>query len=92
MGEIVHIDRFGNLISNLTIAHVHEVLSVTKREAPVIRIGAQAIRGLLRSYGQAPSDAIGALINSNGQVEVFCKEGRAADRLGLSRGAVIELT
>lgn len=92
MGEIVHIDRFGNLISNLTIAHVHEVLSVTKREAPVIRIGAQAIRGLLRSYGQAPNDAIGALINSNGQVEVFCKEGRAADRLGLSRGAVIELT
>ncbi|MBX3234641.1 MAG: SAM-dependent chlorinase/fluorinase [Nitrospiraceae bacterium] len=90
-GAIVHVDRFGNLISNLTAAHVQEVLSVTKRETPEIRLGGSSIYGLVRSYGQAPLNGIGALINSNGQVEVFCREGRASDRLGLTRGAVIKL-
>ena len=91
-GQIVHIDRFGNLISNLTAYHLREVRSVTKRSEPYIRIGGLTIDNLTRSYAEGLLDAPQALINSNGYVEVFLKEGRAADQLNVSRGARIELS
>jgi S-adenosylmethionine hydrolase len=92
VGEIVYIDRFGNLISNFTRAHVDEVRAVTKRGQPVIRLADITIEGLVHGYGEGRSDVPAALVNSNGQLEVFCKEGRAADQLGLCRGARIDLS
>jgi len=91
-GEIVYVDRFGNLISNLTAYHVREVRGVTKRSDPYIRIGGHTIDGLAANYGEGSADAPGALINSNGYLEIFLKEGRAADRLKVARGARIELS
>jgi S-adenosylmethionine hydrolase len=89
-GQIVYIDRFGNLITNLTTYHVKEVSGLTKRSAPYIRLGGITIDGLLRSYAEGSSEPQ-ALINSNGYVEVFVKEGRAADRLNIARGARVDL-
>ncbi|MBK5280755.1 MAG: SAM-dependent chlorinase/fluorinase, partial [Nitrospiraceae bacterium] len=43
VGEIVHVDRFGNLISNLTPDHVKEVRALTKRPNPLIRIAGHTI-------------------------------------------------
>ncbi|MGC3976174.1 MAG: SAM-dependent chlorinase/fluorinase [Nitrospira sp.] len=91
-GEIAYIDRFGNLISNLTAYHIREVRGVTKRADPYIRIGGVTIDRLVPSYGEGSPDTPQALINSNGYVEVFLKEGRAADRLNVARGARIELS
>lgn len=90
-GQIVYIDRFGNLISNLTAYHVREVRGATKRSEPYIRIGSLTIDGVVRSYADGSPDEPRALINSNGYLEVFLKEGHAADRLNLSRDARIEL-
>jgi S-adenosylmethionine hydrolase len=90
-GQIVYIDRFGNLISNLTGYHVKEVRGLTKRSEPYIRIGGLTIDGLVRSYSEGTPDQPQALINSNGYVEVFLKEGRAVDRLNVARGTGIEL-
>lgn len=90
-GEITYIDRFGNLISNLTSYHIREVRGVSKRSEPLIRLGGVTIDGLVRSYAEGSTDTPHALINSNGYLEVFLKEGRASDRLHLSRGARIEL-
>lgn len=90
-GTIVYVDRFGNLISNLTPFHVKDVQSRAKRSTVSIRIGGVTIDGLVRSYSQGDPQAPCALINSNGQVEVFVKEGRAADALKVSRGEAITL-
>jgi S-adenosylmethionine hydrolase len=90
-GQVVYIDRFGNLISNLTSYHVKEVRGLTKRSEPTIRIGGLTIDGLVRSYSEGAQDQPQALINSNGYVEVFIKEGRAVDRLNVTRGTGIEL-
>jgi S-adenosylmethionine hydrolase len=89
-GQIVYIDRFGNLISNVTAYHLKEVRGLTKRE-PYIRIGGLTIEGMVRSYGEGSPDQPQALINSNGYLEVFLKEGRAADRMNAVRGARVEL-
>jgi len=89
-GTIVYVDRFGNLISNLTPFHVKEVTGRTRRSDVGFRIGGVTISGLVRSYSQGDPAAPHALINSNGQVEVFIKEGSAAEVLKVSRGERIE--
>jgi S-adenosylmethionine hydrolase len=90
-GQIVYVDRFGNLISNLTRFQLTEVRGVAKRSALYIRLAGKTIEGLVDSYSDGAPGAPQALINSNGQLEVFVREGNAADMLGVTRGARIEL-
>lgn len=90
-GKIVYVDRFGNLISNLTPFHVKEIRGRTRRSDVSIRIGGVTIDGLVRSYSQGDAAVPHALINSNGQVEVFIKEGSAADVLKVGKGERIEI-
>ncbi len=90
-GRIVYIDRFGNLISNLTAFELKEARAVTKRAVPSVRLGGRTIEGLVTSYSDGAPGVPYALINSNGQIEVFVREGSAADVLGIVRGARIEI-
>lgn len=92
VGEIVYVDHFGNLISNLTPFHLKEVTGLTKRATPSIRIGSFTIEGLVNSYAEGSSDVPHALINSNGHLEVFIKEGRAAEWLKIGQGARVEIS
>jgi S-adenosylmethionine hydrolase len=90
-GQIMHVDHFGNLISNLTSFELKEVRGVTKRAVSSLRLGGQTIEGLVSSYSDGAPGVPQALINSNGQIEVFVREGNAAGLLGVGRGARIEL-
>jgi S-adenosylmethionine hydrolase len=92
VGEIVYVDRFGNLISNLTPAHLKEVSSATKRRKPFIRIGGRAIEGLVSSYSEGMAEEPSVLINSDGKLEVFLKEASAADLLQMKKGGCIEVS
>jgi hypothetical protein len=83
VGEIIHVDRFGNLISNLTPQHVEEIRDVAKRPNPLVRIAGHTIDGLVGSYQEGDARLPRALINSNGQLEIFLKEGSAASLLQL---------
>ena len=91
VGQIVFVDRFGNLISNLTQLELKALSSKTKQNHPTFRLGDVSIKGLVESYSQGSGSAPQALINSNGQVEVFLKETGAAERLKLTRGARIDV-
>lgn len=90
-GTIVYVDRFGNLISNLTPFHIKDVQGRTRQSDISVRIGGITITGLVRNYSQGDPAVPRALINSNGQVEVFLKEASAAERLRLAQGARIDL-
>jgi S-adenosylmethionine hydrolase len=91
VGEIVHVDRFGNLISNLTSHHVKELREVTNRSNPLIRIADHTIDGLVGSYHEGDARAPRALINSNGQLEIFLKESSAASLLQLGKKEAVRL-
>ena len=91
VGEIVHVDRFGNLISNLTPHHVKEIQDVTKRPNPLIRIAGHTIDGLVGSYQEGDAQLPRALINSNGQLEIFLKESSAASLLQLGKKESVRL-
>jgi S-adenosylmethionine hydrolase len=92
VGEIVYVDRFGNLISNLTQQHLEEVRLVAKGRQLSILIGKRIIEGLVESYSEGMAEKPSALINSDGKLEVFLKEASSADLLQVGRGARIEVS
>ena len=93
VGRIEHVDRFGNLISNLTLQHLEEVhSSVTKQRPLSVRIGAQIIEGLVANYSEGKAEQPSALINSDGRLEIFVKEASAADLLKVGKGARIDVS
>jgi S-adenosyl-L-methionine hydrolase (adenosine-forming) len=91
VGQIVYVDRFGNLISNLTTHHLKEFREVTTRPSPLIHIADHTIGGLVGSYSEGDAEVPNALINSNDYLEVFLKEGSATELLKLRVAEPIKL-
>jgi S-adenosylmethionine hydrolase len=87
IGEIVYIDHFGNLISNIS----HTQIEAGKIGRPEIRVGEHLIGSLVANYIQGQADALHALINSNGMLEFFLKERPASECLKIGVGAVVEM-
>lgn len=84
-GEVICVDRFGNLITNLS----EDML--TERRHVLVRIGQRRIRGVRQSYSQAKPGELLALIGSTGCLEISVNLGSAAKTLGLGKGAVVEV-
>lgn len=81
-GEIMHVDRFGNLISNIP----HSMLL----RDHIARVAERELR-VVDTYADAEVAEAVALINSDGMVEVAVRDGNAARALGVERGAPLEL-
>jgi S-adenosyl-L-methionine hydrolase (adenosine-forming) len=92
VGEVVYVDVFGNLITNVSLRHVKEVREITKRPNPLIRIGGHSIDGLVRCYAEGDHGPPQALINSDGQLEIFCKESSASALLNVTRHEPVKLS
>jgi S-adenosylmethionine hydrolase len=80
IGEIIHVDKFGNLVTNLP-ARVLE-----KGRPPRIEVGGKAIRRMVKSYAEAMPKELVAIIGSSGTLEISVKEESAADITGLTPG------
>lgn len=78
-GEIVYIDRFGNLSSNIEASHL-------KHPVATVEIGNVKIPGVSRYFGQVPQRAPLALINSFGLLEIAVNQGDAALIIGVQEG------
>ncbi len=86
VGQIEYVDRFGNLITNITAANVREWLDATGRPHPAVRVGTYVIEGLVVSYSQGGLHGPSALINSNGKLEIFLDQQSAAQNLKIGIG------
>jgi len=84
IGHIIHIDSFGNLITNIR----SENLSQTK-QVITIEIGSHLIHGL--SYTYAEGRGLLALIGSSGYLEISVKGGNASSFLDAKVGNEIRL-
>ena len=91
IGKIVYIDHFGNLISDITPTDLQTFRSVTKRDVQAIHLGDVRIGGMKTHYAEGALGLPEALINSNGQLEIFIKQGSALDRFGAQIGQRIEV-
>lgn len=88
-GEIIHVDHFGNLASNIML----EDVGATMAEAPRIevRIGQTRIAGLVNTFGDRSSGELAALFGSTGNLIVSVVNGSAATRLGVQVGEMIRV-
>ncbi len=82
-GEIVRVDRFGNLITNIDRKTFEQF---TRGAAIAIVAGGHEIPRIVATYAEAPPGALCALFGSTDHLEIAVNAGDAAAMLGLSRG------
>jgi S-adenosyl-L-methionine hydrolase (adenosine-forming) len=81
IGEILYIDRFGTLITNLT---AELVPAYARLEVEDLDIGT-----LRRTYADVGTGGLLAYIGSAGAIEIAVRNGSAARRLGVGVGASV---
>jgi S-adenosylmethionine hydrolase len=91
VGQIEYVDRFGNLISNITVKHIREFQTSIESRRLTIRIGGLTIEGMVASYCETTDGSPRALINSNGKLEIFVRNNSAAQRMQIGVGGEIRL-
>ena len=85
LGEVLHVDRFGNAITNLGRA---DVQTAAGGRTASIEAGGRRLP-LARTYGDVAEGEVLALIGSADLLEVAVREGSAAEALGLVRGSEV---
>lgn len=83
-GRIAHVDRFGNLITDVPADWVDE----TWRFA----VKGQSVGGLRHTYSDVDRGELVAVIGSLGTLEIAAREASAAERLGVARGDTVTAT
>jgi S-adenosylmethionine hydrolase len=86
--EVVHVDRFGNLVTNLKLAQWDKA----DEEPSGIRVvvGSESL-ALHRTYADVAPGTLIALVGSDGYLELAVSEGKAAERLGMGVGVNVEV-
>ena len=81
VGQVMYVDRFGTLVTNLTPALVPSYA--------VIEVEGLEVGPLRRTFGDVPTGGLVAYVGSDGQVEIAVRDGSAARRLGMGVGGRI---
>lgn len=77
-GKVIHVDRFGNLITNLGR---EDVAADPDAADPDVIVEDRPVR-FVRCYGEADPGDLVALIGSSGRLEIAVVNGSGADTLG----------
>jgi S-adenosylmethionine hydrolase len=90
-GEVIHTDRFGNLVTNIEKKHLAAVFQGAKSSQFLVRVGGREIRGLSLNYAEKQAGELLSLIGSSGRLEISLSGGSAASELAIPRGGLVEL-
>lgn len=88
-GEVVFVDRFGNLISNISRGAIESVQP--PGATPQIEMRDRQIVGISETYGDESIGSLVSLFDSDGFLEVAVVEGNAAAQLSAKIGDSIEV-
>ncbi len=80
IGTIVRVDRFGNLITNISKKDI--IRCFGKVEDLEVELGNRKIKGIRKTYSDVPSGQLLALIGSSGLLEVSVNRGSAYEFFG----------
>jgi len=81
LGEVLYVDRFGTLISNIPGPDVEPGVR--------IRVAGTDVGALRRTFGDVERGTLVAFVGSGGTVEVAVRDGSAARLLGVGVGAEV---
>jgi S-adenosyl-L-methionine hydrolase (adenosine-forming) len=87
-GQIIYVDQFGNLISNIRAAELSAWLA---GQSASLQVGPVAIPGLARTYTDVAPGKFLALVGSHGWLEIACAMDNAARRLNAAVGLALEI-
>lgn len=90
-GCVVFIDHFGNALTDLTAAAIAEAFPGTAEDHLDVRVLDRRVRGITRSYGDAPIGTLVAILGSSGRLELAEVGGAASNRWGIGPGDHVEV-
>jgi S-adenosylmethionine hydrolase len=82
VGQVLHVDRFGNLVTNIRSNNL-------PRKDVVIEVAGRCIQGVSDFYAQR--DELMAVVGSGGYLEISLRDGSACDSLGIGVGDEIRV-
>ncbi len=85
VGEVISVDRFGNLVTNIPIGRLLEASKVE------VKIAGKSIGGLSETYGKRKAGTLVALPGSGGKLEIAVARGDAAKKLGVAAGEIVRV-
>jgi S-adenosylmethionine hydrolase len=86
-GEVIGIDRFGNLLTSVTVEDLKDVGPPVR-----IEIGGHTIEGLVTAYAEGPPGQPAAILGSQDRLEIFVTRSSAATTLGVGSGAPVRVS
>ena len=88
-GLVLLVDRFGNLVTNID----RRTFETFTRAQPVtLKVAGHPIAGVVATYADIRAGEVCALFGSTDHLELATNGGSAAAALGVSRGAVVEIS
>ncbi len=82
LGEIISIDSFGNLVTNISRDELAEV----QFDSLQVRLGFHRIRGLVRTFGDRGARQLVAYVGSGGYLEIAAVNENAQEKLAARLG------
>ncbi len=86
IGEVIHIDRFGNAITNVLSETLEKLATLEKW---TVTAGKFAIESIEQTYGRVITGEPLAVTGSTGFIEIAVNQGNAAIELGLETGTKV---
>jgi S-adenosylmethionine hydrolase len=88
-GEVIRIDRFGNLTTNIRRSDVEPLVRSGRVR---VAIAGRHLAGVSSVYAEAPPGALCALFGSTDRLEIAANGASAAELLGVGRGAAVRVS
>jgi S-adenosylmethionine hydrolase len=82
---ILKVDKFGNLITNLTEADVPQLFASAAQGFKIV-VGNKDVTTLRTAYAQGMHNEVFAIVGSMGYLELAANRGAASQLLGATRG------
>ncbi len=83
MGEVVYVDRFGNLVTNIDLQSFY---TLVKGKRYRITAGPESLESISRCYADGQPGQLLALFGCQQTLELSVNKGSAANKLGKGRG------
>jgi S-adenosyl-L-methionine hydrolase (adenosine-forming) len=88
LGEVIHIDHFGNAVTNITIEALDRL---APRSRLAVRIAGLTLSPILDTYGDQEAGKPVTLIGSSNRLEIAVNQGHAARERGFRGGDPVSI-